>query len=439
MAFPKHPPPRPSSFTLRPSPFTASQWEGMATYAAGSFTPSSSSSSSPATNPGSKSPFSGLAKPNVIRKLSRPSEKSSLDLNRPSAEQGLGLYYASEYGSGGSGGGASRSLHDLSVNSSVAARRGWHQRSTSGTSQFSTRTAGSLSAAAAVSAYRGGEGFRHPWQQTPRPYTPPGGSYQGSSAESEGRETPTLGLGEVEETPEQSVLGEALIMPPLRVNTKTSDRVRLPLGTSSSNSLHLGSSLSIFGEHNRDTITNTTALGSLSPSDTVSPTSFTSRSRVSMDRGYRLRSRSEAEKGQVESVREARRKWDEREREKEERVAREQVRQREKLERREARKIEKGGRKSSTSERSRARGDSGAKYSFQEKRGGGEEGLFARDYDSAPVQTPPHTEQEYGQFPPPPPPKHSSPGAEAKKRTHSAWTAFMMWLRTRILRMSKKR
>jgi len=405
----------------------------MATYAAGSFSPSSSSSS-PSTNPGSKSPFSGLAKPNVIRKLARPSEKSSLDLNRPSAEQGLGLYCTTEYGGGGSGG-ASRSLHDLSVNSSVAARRGWHQRSTSGTSQFSTRTVGSLS----PTAYRGGEGFRHPWQQTPRPYTPPGGSYQGSSAESEGRETPTLGLGEVEERPEQSVLGEALMLPPLRVNTKASDRARLPLGTSSSNSLHLGSSLSIFGEHNRDTITNTTALASLSPSDTVSPTPFTSRSRASMDRGHRLRSRSEAEKGQVESVREARRKWDEREREKEERVAREQVRQRERLERREARKIEKGGRKSSTSERSRGRGDSGATYSFQEKRGGGEGGLFARDYDSVPVQTPPHTEQEYGQFPPPPPPKHSSPGAEAKKRTHSAWTAFMMWLRTRILRMSKKR
>src|SRR5438045_8650070 len=51
-------------------------------------------------------------------------------------------------------------------------RRGYHNRSTSGTSQFSTNTAGS--------GHRNGS-FVHPFQQTPRPYTPPlAASYAGS-------------------------------------------------------------------------------------------------------------------------------------------------------------------------------------------------------------------------------------------------------------------
>src|SRR5271167_3033546 len=89
----------------------------------------------------------------MLRKLTQ-SEKNSLDLNRPAIEQGLGLH-ASDYGTG------SRSVHDVSFQS---AGRGYHNRSTSGTSQFSTTTAGS--------GHRAGS-FVHPFQQTPRPYTPP--------------------------------------------------------------------------------------------------------------------------------------------------------------------------------------------------------------------------------------------------------------------------
>jgi hypothetical protein len=104
----------------------------------------------------------------ILKKLTQ-SEKNSLDLDRPAAEQdgGLGIY---DIGSG------SRSSHDV-VFTHTGGRRGYHARSTSGTSQFSTTTTGS--------GHRTGS-FVHPFQQTPRPYTPPiAASYQTSLRESE--------------------------------------------------------------------------------------------------------------------------------------------------------------------------------------------------------------------------------------------------------------
>src|SRR5436190_19053340 len=95
----------------------------------------------------------------VLRKLTQ-SEKNSLDLNRPAIEQGFGI--SSDYGT------PSYSALDVSFQST---RRGYHNRSASGTSQFSTNTAGS--------GHRNGS-FVHPFQQTPRPYTPPlAASYAG--------------------------------------------------------------------------------------------------------------------------------------------------------------------------------------------------------------------------------------------------------------------
>jgi hypothetical protein len=95
---------------------------------------------------------SKLHKKPILRKFTQ-SEKNSLDLDRPATEQGLGIY-SSDYVN------PSRSVHDVSFNH---ARRG-HGRSMSGASQFSTATNGS--------GARTGS-FVHPFQQTPRPYTPP--------------------------------------------------------------------------------------------------------------------------------------------------------------------------------------------------------------------------------------------------------------------------
>lgn len=415
----------------------------MASYSRSAGASSPATTMTPATS-SSNSQFSTIdtiakvRKPSrVIRKLSRPLEKSSLDLDRTSTEQGLGVCYAGDNNSGHDFGPATRSSHDLTWNSNTRAeaRRAYHQRSTSGTSQFSTQTSGS---------YNRNGSFQHPWQQTPRPYTPPAAtSYQGSVVSEFDRQRVSFADDErlnlrSTSTLSNHTLGGSVIptrRDNLTLNTKSSERLKLALGTSSSSNLALNPNLASFSAETSATVVNTLS----SPNDTISPSSF----RSSMDRTYRLRSRSDAgaaemghsARGQIETIREARRKFEERERAKEERAAKDQVKAIEKRNLKEARRAEGRARKSTASERSRGRGDSG----MNEKAGGSlevHEGLFVSDYDSAPVQTPPATEPAFG---PLPPPRRKAKATAAKKKTHSAWTTFMMWLRTRLLRMSKKR
>jgi len=107
----------------------------------------------------------------LLRKLN-PNEKTSLDLSRTAAEnEGLGIYTAS------GGGGRNRDGSDVGYNPS-GARRGYHTRTMSGTSQVSTTTTSSN--------HRPGAQYVHPMRQTPRPYTPPlSHSYQNSQSSSE--------------------------------------------------------------------------------------------------------------------------------------------------------------------------------------------------------------------------------------------------------------
>jgi hypothetical protein len=185
-----------------------------------------------------------------------------------------------------------------------------------------------------------------------------------------------------------------------------------------------------------------------------------------MDRDYRyrLRSRSDLQTsshsgtGEHEkTIQELRRKFAEKQRVKDEKMERDAVRKLEKQNIKEAKQIEKAGRKSTASDNGRP------KYMRQtsnlsEKTGirnssardmtdqAVAEGLFARDYDSAPVQTPPvlgsrieDQEDAYQGFPGAGPGYQRKKGVHATKRkANSAWTTFVMWLRTRFLRISKK-
>ncbi|MCJ1292541.1 hypothetical protein MMC34_004092 [Xylographa carneopallida] len=104
--------------------------------------------SSPATSIRSKVKIKPL-----LRKL-QPQEKTSLDLSRSAAEnEGLGIYTASNTRDG-------RGSSDAS-----GGRRGYHTRTTSGTSQLSSTTTSST--------HRSGSQYVHPMRQTPRPFTPP--------------------------------------------------------------------------------------------------------------------------------------------------------------------------------------------------------------------------------------------------------------------------
>jgi hypothetical protein len=146
-----------------------------------------------------------------------------------------------------------------------------------------------------------------------------------------------------------------------------------------------------------------------------------------MDHGFRIRSRSEVNSRST-TIQEERRKFEAREQAKEEKAAREEIRQREKRDQREAKALEKNHRRSSASERTRAK-RSKSDLSRNEKG----DGIFATDYNSVSGQNLPYFDAGDG-LPPPRGHKKESP----KRKTHGAWTKFMMWLRTRFLRMSKK-
>ena len=207
----------------------------------------------------------------------------------------------------------------------------YHNRSTSGTSQFSTTTTGS--------GHRAGS-FVHPFQQTPRPYTPPlAPSYTGSLMGSEySRDSPVFAEDEDQTrhyppmrnasslSNNSTSLNANATQPSLRIQTKPTSSSRLVHGTSQTN---IHSSL--------------TDLSSdiISPADTMSPASAI---RSSMDKGYRIRSNSQVDtRSRAESIREARRKFEEKELAKEQKAHLAEVKAIEKQNLREAKQMEKGG------------------------------------------------------------------------------------------------
>lgn len=347
----------------------------------------------------------------VIRKLAQH-DKHSIDLDRPAIEQGLGIY-TSDYG------GAARSPHDVNFNPS--AKRGYHNRSASGASQFSTATAGS--------GPRNGS-FVHPFQQTPRPYTPTlasahhglGGEYTHHDSDFVPEETETNDTHAMfssstnlasRPVPEHS--SSASSLPALYIHTRSTPSMRLAKGSSQSNLLSARSHLS----SDRS-----------SPTDTISPISA-SRNSVELT-GFRLRSRSDIDPpNRRDSIQEARRKFHEKEQAKAEKIAQQEVRDLERRNQKEARRAEKGARSSFASDTNRSK-RSRSDPSITHEKG---DSFVSRDYNAASEQPIPNTTIHHDFEVP----RRSRTVSATKRRTHSAWTTFMMWLRTRLLRMSKLR
>ncbi|KAL7926881.1 hypothetical protein ACQKWADRAFT_278874 [Trichoderma austrokoningii] len=270
--------------------------------------------------------------------------------------------------------------------------------------------------------------FVHPFQQTPRTSTPPLRSYAnslssidkaqqrdlaGAIAESDGD-----GDGDGDEplaSPASLTFGEAEPASPSK-KPSTSSSLRSAGGRPSlSGSQRSSSGPSVQrpaqqGQVNHDAVAvplliSTTQQKSAASIPVTSTSSPISPFRTSLDiNGFRLRSRSEMDSvSRQEQVREARRKFEAKEREKEEKYAREQIRKREKTERR---KTSFGH----TSTLSSARNSS----SVREKNEA--EPLNGRAAgDAAPSRS-----------------------KTAKRRTNSLWTAFILWLRTRLLKLARR-
>lgn len=138
----------------------------------------------------------------------------------------------------------------------------------------------------------------------------------------------------------------------------------------------------------------------------------------------------------ISAIQEAKRKFQEKERLKQEKAELAEVKAIERANRKEARMMEKGGGRQSSKSIGSADGArskrSKSDLTTHEK---SNEMFMAQDYNAmAQGQAPPNLEDdEDGQTPR----RRRNTTSSTKKKTHSAWTTFMIWLRTRILRVGR--
>lgn len=144
-----------------------------------------------------------------------------------------------------------------------------------------------------------------------------------------------------------------------------------------------------------------------------------------MDKGFRMRSHSHVESGaRFETVQEARRAWHEREQAKADKLAQEEAKAAEKR----ARRLERAGRKSDASGGARSKRSKSDATIIHEK----PESFYARDYTTAVHERAPDIVDD--SFTPPP---RTTTTRSTKRKTQSTWMSFVIWFRTRLLRMKK--
>lgn len=433
----------------------------------------------------------------ILKKLQSHShsEKNSLDLNRSWDEQGQ----YSSYSPGGDEerrhgpsytptiipGHTSRPARDVSFSlsatdvSSGGARTNKysHTRSTSGTSHASVATS--------ASGGRNGS-FVHPFQQTPRTSTPPlsyanslasldnpsanrdysptiteddddidASTYQTSRSfplphsNNAGPRRPSLASQRTSSLSDVTQSLRATSNP--RSTSAAAGRKAHSIVTRSRSDLHLNTSSSTALESASSASPPTSfispqMLGGSSSASAMSPL----RSSLDMN-GLRLRSRSEVDTAtRQDHVREARRKFEEKERAKDEKYAREQTRKQERAENKEAHRLAKAhshARKSSfgasriSCDRISSKSDirpSVSRPSLSRKNTGNgivenEKAAFSsRGYDTISPQSPGFRADQV-QFEST---RYKAP--TTKRRTTGTWTAFVLWLRTRLLRLGRR-
>ena len=319
----------------------------------------------------------------LLRKFSSQ-EQVSIDLSRSAAEnEGLGIYTSAE-NSGGPDAGSGR-------------RGGYHNRTTSATSQLSSTTTSSHA--------RYGTQYVHPMRQTPRPYTPPLATSYKTSLESE---APTI-TNSIEAPyfePHARTASRAAGTPyaplpvsrrptPLHIRTNSASRLTSP---SQTNIPGTPSSL----RYNTDTNPATEMISSAT--------------RTSIESGFRKRSRSNPADVDPAIVDLKRQEFNEREAAKELKYQQAEARAQEKEARRRERKEEDTRRTSEKRERKRAKSNAASeKSSF----------LTAADtHESIPSMQP----------------EMPAPGRKRGNRqsTHSQWTLFWIRFKTMWLRFKRK-
>ncbi|RKF62350.1 hypothetical protein GcM3_148007 [Golovinomyces cichoracearum] len=299
---------------------------------------------------------------------------------------------------------ASRPTND--IDNSPTSNQGYHNRSASGASQYSVATAGS--------GHRTGS-FVHPFQQTPRPFTPP---FVNSTLES--FRSNDLTSSSVDEEADQryyqfytsaSNSSSYRSQPLARASTSAHTPHHTIHPKISSSRLALVSSY-----------TNIPSQINLNEDSSFTNFPQYSSGNISSEKGFRLRSRSEVIiRGRAQSIQEARRKFLEKEIVQEEKAAREEIKQLEKRQQKEAMKIERSNRQPSVSDASRSKRSKSDLTVYETAEN------FLNGADD--IDTDKYSEAEPGR---------RRNGSLAKQKTHSAWAIFLMWFRTRLIRFESK-
>ncbi|KAI9795975.1 MAG: hypothetical protein M1825_001063 [Sarcosagium campestre] len=334
-----------------------------------------------------------------LRKL-KSHEANKVDLSRSSTETDDFGIYGRDYGSG------SRTATDVTF-ASAGKRGASHNRSISGTSQFSTTTTAS-----------GNRQYVHPMRQTPRPYTPPiAQSYQASMLGSE-----YSGEGNGQATDEEEHLRQIVRdasyrssptptsslpqAPPLRIHTNNS--LTQLVNTSQTNVSSTPMSFRPLGD-------------AASPLDAASPVS-----RTSLDRAFRMRSKdTSTPASRAASIQAARQAFSEKEALKDQRLREEETRAAQREERKREKRIEAARRKAAIGDkesRSRSKGNA--------------EMLKTTSYASLTQAGNAATSNEPRG--PANAPRRANTSATAKNQAQSTWVGFMIWLKTRILKLGRK-
>ncbi|KAI6251279.1 hypothetical protein HI914_00267 [Erysiphe necator] len=294
-----------------------------------------------------------------------------------------------------------------------------HNRSASKASQYSVATAGS--------GQRAGF-FVHPFQQTPRPFTPTYTAPTTSSIDLTLNNDFSSRWIEEEVDPQNnhyyfSTSNSSSYHsqpPPLSSPSSHIPHAHFP-NKSSFSRLALVSS---YPSHSSQSNSN----NDFSSSRTTTPSLSSS---ISIEKGFRLRSRSEViNRGRAKSIQEARRRFIEKERVQEEKAAREEIRQLEKRQQKEAIRIERSNRQSSASLSCRSKRSKSDATSHETS-----ESLSTISTDmyiSADMKLKDSLISEDI------PPGQKRGSCPAKQKTYSAWAMFLMWFRMRLMHLRSK-
>ncbi len=335
----------------------------------------------------------------LLRKLS-PLEKNSLDLSRSTAEhEGLGIHTSSDLGI------ASRSPGNAAF--SAAGRRAYHNRTTSGASEYSNTT---------TSSYQRSGAYVHPMRQTPRPYTPPlTHSYQNSVVDSE-----YSGEGAPFTLEEEHNLRQIVRDASYRAATVTTPQPSLPPLR-----IYTGPSTFLAGSP-QSNLAGTPASSlrpradTMSQADTMSPIS-----QSSIEVAFRLRSRADTDPAsRAASIQAARQAFSEKEAAKAKKAEKEELRAIEREARRREKREEGQRRKAESKDRSRLKNGIP-----NEKQPGIQSTLYSDVPPASNLANAAMGRQATVRR------SETNPSVKSAK---SRWVQFLTWLRTKFFKLGQK-